>query len=91
VEKRKATSSFEVSVKTPNGAEKKANLKGLQNGLSPWFCKMKMNHHAFIAINCMRARHSSLIANLSGFNTVSMAECECGDRLLNRGTYLLGL
>jgi hypothetical protein len=52
-----------------------------RNGSSPWFHEIKMNRHAFMSINRMRAGHSSLKANLSRFKTVSMAECECGDRL----------
>jgi hypothetical protein len=52
-----------------------------RNGLPPWFPEIKMNHHAFMLINCMRAGHSSLKEGLSRFNVVSTAEFECCDRL----------
>jgi hypothetical protein len=52
-----------------------------RNGLSAWFCKIKMNRLAFMSKNCMRAGHSSPKASLSRFNIVSSAECECGDGL----------
>jgi hypothetical protein len=35
-----------------------------RNGFSPWFCEIKMNCHAFVSINRMRAGHSSPKANL---------------------------
>jgi hypothetical protein len=45
------------------------------------FCEIKMNHHAFMSINRMKAAHSSLKASLSRFNIVSTMECKCGDGL----------
>jgi GH18 family chitinase len=42
---------------------------------------IKMNCHAFVSIDHMRAGHSSLKASLSTFNIVSTAECKCGDGL----------
>jgi hypothetical protein len=50
-------------------------------GSSAWFCGIKMNPHAFVSINHMRAGHNTLKASLNRFKIVSMAECECGDRL----------
>jgi hypothetical protein len=52
-----------------------------RNGLSRWFREIEMNCRAFVSINRMRAGHSSLKANVSRFNNVSTAECECGDGL----------
>jgi hypothetical protein len=55
--------------------------KYYRNGLSPWFREIKMNCHAFVSINCLRAGHTSLKASQNRFNIVSTAECECGDGL----------
>jgi hypothetical protein len=52
-----------------------------RNGSSLWFHEIKMNHHAFVSINCMRAGHTSLQVSLNRFNIVSTAECECADGL----------
>jgi hypothetical protein len=52
-----------------------------RNGSSLWFHEIKMNPHAFMSINHMRAGHSSLKASLSRFNIVCTAECESGDGL----------
>jgi hypothetical protein len=40
-----------------------------------------MNRRAFVAINSMRAGHTSLKESLNSLNTVSTAERECGDGL----------
>jgi hypothetical protein len=40
-----------------------------------------MNRRDFVSINSMRAGQSSLKASLKRFNTLSTAECECGDGL----------
>jgi hypothetical protein len=40
-----------------------------RNGPSPWFRGIKMNRHAFVSINRMRAGHISLKASLSRFNS----------------------
>lgn len=47
-----------------------------RNGSSMWLCRIKMNHCAFVSVNCM---------SMSSFNIVSMAECECDDRLQKEG------
>jgi hypothetical protein len=52
-----------------------------RNDSSPWFHVIKMNRHAFLSINYMRAGHSSLKASLSRLNIVPTAECESGDVL----------
>jgi hypothetical protein len=52
-----------------------------RNGSSPWSRETKMNCHAFVSINCMRADHSSVKARLSRFNIVFTAESEHGDGL----------
>jgi hypothetical protein len=52
-----------------------------RNGSFPWLREIKMNRHAFMLINRMRAGHSSLKASLNRFNIASTAECECGDGL----------
>jgi hypothetical protein len=79
--KRKAKTNFTVSVKTPKGKMRKHSEKYYRNHLSLWFHQIKMNHHVFMSINCMRADRSNLKASLSIFNIVSTAECESGDRL----------
>jgi hypothetical protein len=43
------------------------------------FSEIKMNRHAFVSINHMRAGHASFEASLNRFNIMSTAECECGD------------
>jgi hypothetical protein len=40
-----------------------------------------MKRRSFVSINRMKASHSSLKANLSRFNIVSTAKCECDDGL----------
>jgi hypothetical protein len=40
-----------------------------------------MDSRAFVSINLMRAGHSSVKANLSRFNIIPTADCECGDKL----------
>jgi hypothetical protein len=52
-----------------------------RNGLFPLFREIKLNHHAFVSINHMRAGHTSLKASLNRFNIVSWSECEGGDGL----------
>jgi hypothetical protein len=48
-----------------------------RNGSSPWFREIG----TVVSINRIRTGHSSLKVNLSRFNIVSTAECECGDGL----------
>jgi hypothetical protein len=52
---------------------------------SPYLPEIKMNCCAFVSINHMRVGHSSLKANLSRLNILTMTECECGDTLQTEG------
>jgi hypothetical protein len=52
-----------------------------RNDSSPCFHEIKMNRHAFVGINRMRADHCSLKTSLSRFNFVPTAECESGEGL----------
>jgi hypothetical protein len=63
------------------GREERYVERYYRNGSAPWFCKIKMNRHAFVSINHMRAGHTSLKASLKRFNIVSTAKCESGDKL----------
>jgi hypothetical protein len=51
--------------------------KYYKNGLSPWFREIKMNRHAYVSINRMRAGHFSLEASLSRFNYTRTKGQQC--------------
>jgi hypothetical protein len=82
VKKERQRGASPDSVKTPKWTEEKATLKGT-TGMARLHgsVRLKMYRRAFVSINRMRAGHSSLKGSLSRFDTVSTAECECGDGL----------
>jgi hypothetical protein len=52
-----------------------------RNGSAQWFREIKMNRHAFVLINRMRASYISLKTSLNRFSILSTTECACGDGL----------
>jgi hypothetical protein len=80
--KKNAKRSFTVSVKTPEGTERKDTLEGtVRNGSFLRFREMKMRPVTFVPISRMRACYFNLKASLGGFNIAFAAECECGGGL----------
>jgi hypothetical protein len=79
--KRKKERSFTVSVKIPKWTEEEATMKSTTEAACFLDFKMKMNRCALVSISHMRKGLFSLKARLNGFNIMSTADCESGDRL----------